>query len=107
MPLFDETPAVAETAVLYLSVVPIGYAAYGMVMLCAAMGNGLGRPVPGAVSNLLRSVGLYIPFALLGAMAVGPLGVFLAALMANLGAGAIAWWWGMSIASEGTTPRRR
>ena len=106
VPLFDDTPAVAETAILYLSIVPIGYAAYGMVMLCAAMGNGLGRPIPGAISNLLRSVGLYIPFALLGAMSAGPLGVFMAALMANLGAGAIAWWWATSIASEGTVGRR-
>ena len=91
--LFDDSPAVVAIAATYLAIVPISYGAQGVVLISVASFNAVGRPGPAVLLAVGRMFALYIPLAYLGAAVVGPTGVFAAAAVANVIAGAAAFGW--------------
>ena len=60
--LFSDSPAVISVARSFLWIAPLGYGAYGVVMVMNAAFNGMGHPMPGvAVSVKMLPTGWYLP----------------------------------------------
>lgn len=92
-PLFNDSVAVIEVTALYLLIAPIGYAGYGVVMVANASFNGMGKPMPGVMVSLLRTILLYVPLALVAEHWFGMQGIFAAYAVANLAVGVVAYLW--------------
>lgn len=91
--LFSDHPQVVRLIVLYLHLVPIGYGFQGMVMLLASALNGVRASSISFLFNGLRLFVFLLPGAWLGAKLGGEQGIYLGILLANLAAGALAWWY--------------
>jgi len=91
--LFSDSDTVVGVAKLFLLIAPLGYAGYGMVMTINASFNGLGKPMPGVVVSLMRTILLYVPLALLGRHYFGVIGIFAAYATANVLTGFVAYNW--------------
>jgi Na+-driven multidrug efflux pump len=55
--------------------------------------NGLGKPMPGVVVSLMRTIILYVPLALIGQHYFGIVGIFAAYSAANVITGFVAYAW--------------
>jgi putative MATE family efflux protein len=91
--LFSDSPEVLGVARRYLLIAPIGYGAYGTVMVMNASFNGLGKPMPGVAVSVLRMIGLYLPLAGLGMAWFAADGIFAAYAAANIASGILAYAW--------------
>jgi putative MATE family efflux protein len=91
--IFNPTPEVVETASLYLWIVPLSYGLRGVHYVATAALAVLRRPIDAALLTVLQFFGLYVPLAVVGSRLLGLSGVFGAASVANLIAGALAWIW--------------
>jgi len=91
--LFSTSADVLSMARLFLWVAPIGYGAYGMVMVMNAAFNGLGAPMPAVGISVGRIVALYIPLAILGGYFLDATGIFAAYTVANIISGVVAYAW--------------
>ena len=91
--LFNQNPQVIQLASNYLWIVPISYAAAGIIFMASSTCNALGKPIPSMVMTVSRMVGLYIPLAYLGSRLFGINGIFAAACLANLVVGIGAYLW--------------
>lgn len=90
---FDSTPDVVNTAALYLSIVPISYGAWGVIMMSNAIFNSLGKPISATVLSIVRMLVIYVPLAFAGKALFGLPGIFAAACISNLAVGAIGFGW--------------
>ena len=91
--LFSDNDTVLGVARSFLIIAPIGYAGYGLVMTINAAFNGMGRPMPGVVVSLMRTILLYVPLALLGRHYYGIAGIFAAYAATNVITGFVAYAW--------------
>lgn len=91
--LFSDNDAVTGVAKTFLLIAPLGYGGYGLVMTINAAFNGLGKPMPGVVVSLMRTILLYVPLALIGRHFYGIVGIFVAYTMANVITGFVAYYW--------------
>lgn len=91
--LFSDSASVISTASLFLWIAPIGYGAYGMVMVMNASFNGLGEPMPAVGISVGRIVVLYLPLAFIGMYLYDEVGIFAAYSVANILSGIIAYEW--------------
>ena len=91
--LFSDDVTVRGVARTFLLVAPIGYGAYGMVMVMNAAFNGMGRPLPGVVVSVARTIVLYVPVAFLLDRFFGIPGIFGAYAIANVVAGFSSFAW--------------
>ncbi|MFL0811611.1 MAG: MATE family efflux transporter [Agarilytica sp.] len=91
--LFSSDTAVIDTTYNYLLIVPMSYAAYGVVMVVNASFNGLGKPMPGVIISALRVIVVLLPLAWLANAYFGLNGVFVAIAATNIlvGMGAFVW----------------
>jgi len=90
---FSESSEIQRVAVAYLTIVPISYGAYGIVMSVCASFNGLGMPLPALLISSCRVLFLFIPLALLGRYLWGINGLFIAAAVSNVLLGILAAFW--------------
>ncbi len=91
--LFGDHAEVISITVLYLTIVPISYGAYGLVMSVNAAFNGLGRPWPAMLLSAGRVLYVYLPLAWVGQYVWGMTGLFIATALANVVLGVWAWCW--------------
>ena len=91
--LFSDNPEVTDVTRLFLWIAPIGYGAYGIVMVVNAAFNGLGNPMPGVVISVTRIVALYLPLAIIGKALFGIVGIFAAYTLANIASGVLGYFW--------------
>ena len=98
--LFSDNPAVIEVTRLFLWVAPIGYGTYGMVMVMNASFNGLGKPMPGVIVSLLRTIVIYVPLAVLADRWFGIAGIFGAYAVANVVTGILAYGWAKRVVGQ-------
>jgi putative MATE family efflux protein len=91
--LFNDNEKVVSVARLFLWIAPWGYAGYGLVMTVNAAFNGLGKPMPGVVVSLMRTILLYVPLALVAQHFYGMVGIFAAYAAANIITGFVAYAW--------------
>lgn len=89
--MFTESKAVTEAAALYLMIVPLTYAGYGIVISLSAGLNGLGRSVQALAISGGRAMLLLTPAAYVGVLLGGFLGLAIGTALANLTSGLIAW----------------
>lgn len=91
--LFGGHDEVVTIAALYLSIVPISYGAYGLVMSVNAAFNGMGKPWPAMLISAGRVLYIYLPLAWVGQHFWGMKGIFIATALANIFLGIWAWLW--------------
>ena len=91
--LFSDNDDVVRVTRLFLWIAPLGYGGYGLVMTINASFNGLGKPMPGVVVSLLRTIILYVPLALIAEHYYGMVGIFAAYTAANVFTGFVAYAW--------------
>jgi putative MATE family efflux protein len=91
--LFSDSDAVTGVAALFLTIVPISYGTYGMVMVMNAAFNGMGKPMPAVNISVGRMVVIYIPLAFLLDRFFGVTGIFAAYMIANIVTGIAAYAW--------------
>ena len=91
--LFSDNDTVLSVARMFLVIAPIGYAGYGLVMTINAAFNGMGKPMPGVIVSLMRTILLYVPLALLGQRYYGIAGIFAAYAATNVITGFVAYGW--------------
>lgn len=91
--LFSDSADVISVARSFLSIAPISYGAYGVVMVMNASFNGMGHPMPGVAVSVGRILFLYLPLALAGMVFFDERGIFAAYAAANILSGLIAYAW--------------
>lgn len=91
--LFSDDATVRGVARTFLLVAPLGYGAYGMVMVMNAAFNGMGRPLPGVVISVARTIVIYVPLAFLLDRFFGIPGIFAAYTVANIVTGLAGFAW--------------
>ncbi|TET18603.1 MAG: MATE family efflux transporter, partial [Candidatus Cloacimonadota bacterium] len=74
--LFNDSPVVISTAVMYLRIVSIGYGLQGIFLISTAAMNVLNKPLHAAGFALFQMFALYIPLAFLGSFFFGLPGIF-------------------------------
>ncbi len=90
---FTENQAAIGTSTMHLTLVPWSYGFLGISMVCVSAFNAVGKPTPGMVISMTRTIIIYAPLAFLLAYLLELRGVFLAAFSANFIAGALGWFW--------------
>jgi putative MATE family efflux protein len=89
--LFSQNPEVTSVTRTFLWIAPVGYGAYGVVMVMNAAFNGLGKPIPAVYIGTVRMLLLYLPLALVGRHWFGIAGIFGAYALANLLSGLLSY----------------
>ncbi|MEL6913304.1 MAG: MATE family efflux transporter [Pseudomonadota bacterium] len=79
-------------AAFYLRLVGWSLFGYGMLVTANAAMNARSKPLYSMGISLARVFALYLPLAWLGVTVLGYVGVLLAAILANVGGAALAWW---------------
>lgn len=90
---FNQNPEVIRTASLYLSIVPISYGTWGVLMMSSAIFNSLGKPISATAMSIIRMLVIYVPLAFAGKALFGLPGIFAAACISNLAMGVIGFAW--------------
>jgi len=98
--LFSDSAEVTGVAALFLTIVPVSYGTYGMVMVMNASFNGMGKPMPAVSISVGRMVVIYIPLSLLLDRFFGVSGIFVAYMIANIVTGAISYAWARASVQE-------
>jgi putative MATE family efflux protein len=91
--MFTDNPVAIATANMHLSLVPWSYGFLGMSMISVSAFNAIGKPGPGMIVSMSRTIGIYAPLAFLLAWLFQLQGVFLAAFTANIAAGSLGYFW--------------
>ena len=89
----DSNVEAVQAAGVYLSIVPLSYGAWGVLMMASASFNALGKPLPSTLLSFLRMFIIYVPLALLFNHWFGYSGVFMATAIANCMIALLAYLW--------------
>ncbi len=90
---FDNNPDVISFITAYLAIVPISYAALGILQISSSTFNAIGRPLPPIALKLVQMLILYMPLATVGSRLFGVNGVFAAICFSNVVVGLVAFAW--------------
>lgn len=88
--IFSDDPGVISVTGLYLSIVPLGYGLYGILVIATTAMSVLKKPMDSAIVIIIQTFILYIPMAYIGSLLVGLRGVFLSLPISYLVSGIIA-----------------
>lgn len=91
--LFSDNAEVTDVGALFLTIVPLSYGTYGMVMVMNASFNGMGKPMPAVNVSVGRMVVIYVPVAYVAEKVFGVAGIFTAYACANIVSGVISYFW--------------
>lgn len=91
--LFTDDPTVAKDITLYLRIVPLGYAAYGAMMMVSSAFNAMDHAVRSTVLSTLRSIVIAVPVAYGGSLVLGLPGVFVGLVIGSLVAAMLGVRW--------------
>ncbi|BAU64853.1 MATE efflux family protein [Stanieria sp. NIES-3757] len=91
--VFNQNPEVISIATTYLIIVPVSYAAAGVVQMSGSTFNALGKPLPSVVMNLVQMFVLYLPLAYAGSRLLGVNEIFIGISLSNLAIGLGAYCW--------------
>ena len=90
---FDNNPDVVSVTVAYMAIVPISYAASGIIQISSSTFNAMGKPFPPVALMLAQTLILYVPLAAIGSRLFGINGVFAAICFSNIVVGMVAFAW--------------
>lgn len=91
--LFNSNLEVVAIVAKYMVIVPISYAAAGIVLISSSTFIALGKPLPSMIMAIAQTLIIYIPLARLGNLLWGINGIFIAACLANIIVGIVAIVW--------------
>lgn len=91
--LFTRDEVVISTAVMHMRIVPASYLGIGFALAASNSFNAIGKPVPGMIISLTRTILVYAPLAYFLSNAFGLVGIFVAACTANMIAGGVGLAW--------------
>jgi putative MATE family efflux protein len=91
--VFTDNDEAIATATMHLRLVPWSYGFLAMSMISVSAFNAVGKPTPGMLVSMSRTIGIYAPLAFLLAWLLDLRGVFLAAFIANIIAGLLGYFW--------------
>ena len=89
----DANPTVVEVAAAFFLIIPLSMGFMGVMHVATSCFNALGKPFPPLVISALRTIGFYIPLAILGNVLWGYVGIFIATAFTNVLLGVGAWYW--------------
>ena len=95
--LFSQDQAVITVLTRYLTIVPLGY---GMMEIHRYSGfflNGIKKPIHSTGVNVMRIVGLLIPFSFVGGALFGINGIFWGRAAADIIAGCVGMLWANTV----------
>lgn len=75
--LFTNEKSVSDIIVLYLRIVPIGYAFQGILLIISASLNALNRPIKASTLSLIQTLIIYVPLSFLCSKYFGIKGIFI------------------------------
>ena len=90
-PIFNDNKAVIASVVLFLQIIPISYAMYGISALVNSMFNALGKPLQASLVIILHLFVFVLPLAYLGSKVYGLKGIFIGIAVGNAAVGIIAY----------------
>ena len=79
------------SVVLFLQIIPISYAMYGISALVNSMFNALGKPLQASLVIILHLFVFVLPLAYLGSKVYGLKGIFIGIAVGNAVVGIIAY----------------
>jgi len=92
-PLFSRDPAVIDSMILYLRIVPLAMAFRSISFSVCNSFNAIGRSVHNAAATVVRLFGLQLPFALLGSVLGGFQGILIGVVCSEVLASGITVLW--------------
>ena len=95
--LFSKDVEVSKNITYYLWIMPVSYGLRGVAFLVVSAFNAVNKPLAAIGLNLVRTFLLYIPFAYIGSLIAGLVGLFVGLCLANIMAGLVAIWWSRRI----------
>ena len=98
--IFTDDPEVVGGVVSYLRIVPIGYAAYGVLMMVSSAFNAVDHATRSTVLSSLRSLVFAVPLAYLGSVYAGVPGVYAGLAASSLIAAVVGWRWMSALLAE-------
>ena len=90
--LLSSEQDVVDIVTLHLLWVPLSLGPLGICMLMVSVANALGKAYRGLTISALRLFAFFLPCLWLGGELLGLTGIFIGAFIANVLAGANAWW---------------
>jgi putative MATE family efflux protein len=97
--LINDEPELVTAASWFFLIVPASFGVMGAGQVSASLFIALGKPIPPTILSVLRTTVVYIPMAILFDHLWGYVGIFAAALVANVLYGFAAYLWGRSMFS--------
>jgi len=91
--VFSDDPAVREALVIYLRLIPLGYAANAVTSVANSSFNAVDRAVRATLVSAARSLLLAVPLAFVGQQIWGLGGIYGGLVLANLGAALLGLRW--------------
>ncbi|MGA1872673.1 MAG: MATE family efflux transporter [Thermoplasmatota archaeon] len=91
--LFNTNSVVVDSYVGYLRFAGLGFYMLGIALFVSSAFNGMGRPFPSAVLNVVRLIILQVPFMLAGASLFGLEGIYLGIAIGNAVVGLLSYIW--------------
>ncbi len=89
----EPSAQVTAVAALYLTLVPLSYGLWGVLMMASASFNALGKPLPSTVLSFTRMFVVYVPLAMVLNHYYGYPGIFMATLVSNSLIGLAGYVW--------------
>ena len=90
-PIFNDNKAVIASVILFLQIIPISYAMYGISTLVNSTFNALGKPLQASLVIILHLFVFVLPLAYLGSKVYGLKGIFVGITVGNAVVGIIAY----------------
>ena len=90
-PIFNDDKTVIASVILFLQIIPIGYAMYGVATLVNSIFNALGKPLQASLIIILHLFVFVLPLAYLGSKVYGLKGIFVGIAVGNVVVGIIAY----------------
>ena len=90
-PIFNDNKAVIASIILFLQIIPISYAMYGISTLVNSTFNALGKPLQASLVIILHLFVFVLPLAYLGSKVYGLKGIFVGITVGNAVVGIIAY----------------
>jgi putative MATE family efflux protein len=95
--LINDDPALVESAVAFLYIVPVSLGFLGMMNVANGAFNALSKPMPPLVLSIFRMLIFYIPVAMLAGHLFGYVGIFYATALSNIIFGLAGWIWNRNV----------
>ena len=91
--VFTEDPLVAQYIRYFIWILPLGYGLQGIIILTNSSFNALHLPLNALQLSVIRLFVFYVPFAYVGGLLGGVVGVFAGGLIANAFTSSLAYYW--------------